>query len=195
MNEFSQYPVPSSSKGSTKVYNVRHYHKLLAHNERWECACPNWTQNTPREDCKHILLVKLMLQTMSPDAVFIWLEQELAKKKDALKKEMAPGFGEHKAVLKAGYWRCKVCGHDKKQMENFPKCQKFKPQEANKFSEGFNKWETYVPWESMSSNSTLPTLPGKVFLMPLKKPALIPEPAIPEVSVQTLPTKTGRKFR
>ena len=28
----------------------------------WECSCPAWTRNTPRTDCKHILLVKLVLQ-------------------------------------------------------------------------------------------------------------------------------------
>lgn len=25
----------------------------------WQCSCPAWTRNTPREDCKHILRVKL----------------------------------------------------------------------------------------------------------------------------------------
>lgn len=26
----------------------------------WQCSCPAWTRNTPREDCKHILKVKLV---------------------------------------------------------------------------------------------------------------------------------------
>lgn len=25
---------------------------------RWQCSCPNWTQHTPRIDCKHIVAVK-----------------------------------------------------------------------------------------------------------------------------------------
>jgi hypothetical protein len=34
----------------------------------WECSCMNWTRNNPREDCKHILRVKLQYAVPTPVA-------------------------------------------------------------------------------------------------------------------------------
>ena len=32
----------------------------------WACSCMNWTRTVPREDCKHVMRVKLMTATPIP---------------------------------------------------------------------------------------------------------------------------------
>jgi len=42
------------SGSASEPYIVSHYH-----DDNWACSCMAWTRNHPREDCKHIMRVKL----------------------------------------------------------------------------------------------------------------------------------------
>lgn len=54
----AQFTVTGKSK-NRKTGKPYEYTVSIRHDETWECSCPNWTQNHPREDCKHILAMKL----------------------------------------------------------------------------------------------------------------------------------------
>ena len=45
---------PTKNNSSPDPYTVRE-----AKDGNWSCSCMNWTRNHPREDCKHILRVKM----------------------------------------------------------------------------------------------------------------------------------------
>jgi hypothetical protein len=47
-------------QGSGKMpYVVSHKKNAAGSSLEWQCSCPAWTTTTPREDCKHVLKVKL----------------------------------------------------------------------------------------------------------------------------------------
>jgi hypothetical protein len=46
------------SGSAAEPYTVSH-----AKNGDWSCSCMSWTRNHPREDCKHIMRVKLQEAT------------------------------------------------------------------------------------------------------------------------------------
>lgn len=55
---------------SMKEANVAHGHSSYV---EWSCACKSWTSISPRLDCKHILLVRLMLLEKDRKGVAILL--------------------------------------------------------------------------------------------------------------------------
>lgn len=66
-----QYQVAStSSRSKGLMYRVTEYT-----DGTWACACPSWTLNKNRPDCKHILSIKLkrmqdMVKTAQKEAVY-----------------------------------------------------------------------------------------------------------------------------
>ncbi len=48
-----QWKVPGTK--SHKTGRTPEYTVSKNFDGTFECSCPNWTQNSPREDCKHIL--------------------------------------------------------------------------------------------------------------------------------------------
>lgn len=72
----------------------------------WGCSCPAWTKNSPREDCKHILTVKLgekipivkapvqMLDDEHQKLFTAFLKQQAAAGNPALKSKPTKLFGE-----------------------------------------------------------------------------------------------------
>lgn len=48
-------------QGTGKVpYIVSHKKNAAGSSLEWQCSCPAWTTTMPREDCKHVLKVKLV---------------------------------------------------------------------------------------------------------------------------------------
>lgn len=48
-------------QGTGKIpYIVSHKNNAQGSEDEWQCSCPSWTGNMPREDCKHILKIKLV---------------------------------------------------------------------------------------------------------------------------------------
>lgn len=48
-----------SASPTSKNPNPDPYTVSLANDGNWSCACMIWTRNHPREDCKHIMRIKL----------------------------------------------------------------------------------------------------------------------------------------
>lgn len=46
---------PTKTNFNPSPYTV----SMPRESDMWECSCMNWTHNHPREDCKHIMRVKL----------------------------------------------------------------------------------------------------------------------------------------
>jgi hypothetical protein len=62
LNGFSRYKAQWYVSGSAATpYTVSELR-----NGDWECSCMAWTRNHPREDCKHIMRVKLQENTPAP---------------------------------------------------------------------------------------------------------------------------------
>lgn len=58
MSYTKQFQVKSlSSSRHEKFYTVS-----LKHDGSWECSCPAWTRQSPRQDCKHVLQIRLQTQ-------------------------------------------------------------------------------------------------------------------------------------
>lgn len=55
----------SASPTSKNAYPAP-YVVSLAKDGNWSCSCMNWTRTHPREDCKHIMRVKLSVNTPAP---------------------------------------------------------------------------------------------------------------------------------
>lgn len=50
-----------AAQGTGKIpYIVSHKKNAAGTSLEWQCSCPAWCTTTPREDCKHILKVKLV---------------------------------------------------------------------------------------------------------------------------------------
>jgi hypothetical protein len=52
-----------SASPTTKTPNPDPYVVSHAKDGNWSCSCMAWTRNHPREDCKHIMRVKLQENT------------------------------------------------------------------------------------------------------------------------------------
>jgi len=47
--------LPTKNNSNLPPYTV----SIPRWGDMWQCSCINWTRNHPREDCKHIMRVKL----------------------------------------------------------------------------------------------------------------------------------------
>lgn len=53
----------------------------------WQCSCPAWTRNTPREDCKHILKVKLVEKV--PSSIVVGMTKTVVTVESGVKGVLA----------------------------------------------------------------------------------------------------------
>ena len=91
-------------QGSGRVPYIVSRKRLMAANggfkkDEWACSCPAWTQNTPREHCKHIMKVMLLEKVPMVEQIPTLLpkdKQELFLK--FLKEQAAAGT----PVIKSG---------------------------------------------------------------------------------------------